>query len=203
MADRPGRSRHSVMTMNIISVKLFGEMEFWASIIKVAALVTFLVGRYHLPRRPLRDRRCNNRFQCHQRQRRPAAHRHVLPGDRHLRRHLRLCRCRTRRYRGRRDGRAREGHAARHQLGDRAYRGVLRRFIDSAGTAAALHHLPGRREPVRHVLLQDRCPRRRRHHEPGGADRRHVQPQRGPLLHRPHPALDGDERQRPARSPAR
>ncbi|MBI3212542.1 MAG: amino acid permease [Mycobacterium sp.] len=32
-----------VLTMNIISVKLFGEMEFWASIIKVAALVTFLV----------------------------------------------------------------------------------------------------------------------------------------------------------------
>ncbi|MCV7253798.1 amino acid permease [Mycobacterium hackensackense] len=32
-----------VLTMNIISVKLFGEMEFWASIIKVAALITFLV----------------------------------------------------------------------------------------------------------------------------------------------------------------
>ncbi|MGB5112189.1 MAG: amino acid permease [Mycobacterium sp.] len=32
-----------VLTMNIISVKLFGEMEFWASIIKVTALVTFLV----------------------------------------------------------------------------------------------------------------------------------------------------------------
>ncbi|GAC67452.1 amino acid permease [Gordonia soli] len=32
-----------VLTMNVISVKLFGEMEFWASIIKVAALVTFLV----------------------------------------------------------------------------------------------------------------------------------------------------------------
>ncbi|GAS99581.1 amino acid permease-associated protein [Mycolicibacterium canariasense] len=32
-----------VLTMNIISVKLFGEMEFWASIIKVAALVTFLI----------------------------------------------------------------------------------------------------------------------------------------------------------------
>ena len=32
-----------VLSMNIISVKLFGEMEFWASIIKVAALVTFLV----------------------------------------------------------------------------------------------------------------------------------------------------------------
>ena len=32
-----------VVTLNMISVKLFGEMEFWASIIKVAALVTFLV----------------------------------------------------------------------------------------------------------------------------------------------------------------
>lgn len=32
-----------VLAMNIISVKLFGEMEFWASIIKVTALVTFLV----------------------------------------------------------------------------------------------------------------------------------------------------------------
>ncbi|NMO02833.1 amino acid permease [Gordonia sp. TBRC 11910] len=32
-----------VMAMNIISVKLFGEMEFWASIIKVTALMTFLV----------------------------------------------------------------------------------------------------------------------------------------------------------------
>ncbi|MFW0788357.1 amino acid permease [Gordonia sp. CPCC 205333] len=32
-----------VMTMNIISVKLFGEMEFWASIIKVVALMTFLI----------------------------------------------------------------------------------------------------------------------------------------------------------------
>jgi L-asparagine permease len=32
-----------VMSLNVISVKLFGELEFWASIIKVAALVTFLV----------------------------------------------------------------------------------------------------------------------------------------------------------------
>ncbi|MBB5161312.1 amino acid permease [Mycobacterium sp. AZCC_0083] len=32
-----------VLALNVISVKLFGEMEFWASIIKVAALVTFLV----------------------------------------------------------------------------------------------------------------------------------------------------------------
>ena len=32
-----------VVTMNLISVKLFGELEFWASLIKVLALVTFLV----------------------------------------------------------------------------------------------------------------------------------------------------------------
>jgi L-asparagine permease len=32
-----------VFTVNMISVKLFGEMEFWAALIKVVALVTFLV----------------------------------------------------------------------------------------------------------------------------------------------------------------
>lgn len=32
-----------VLSMNLISVKAFGELEFWASLIKVAALVTFLV----------------------------------------------------------------------------------------------------------------------------------------------------------------
>jgi L-asparagine permease len=32
-----------VVTMNLISVKLFGELEFWAALVKVLALVTFLV----------------------------------------------------------------------------------------------------------------------------------------------------------------
>jgi L-asparagine permease len=32
-----------VLAMNLISVKLFGELEFWASLVKVLALVTFLV----------------------------------------------------------------------------------------------------------------------------------------------------------------
>lgn len=32
-----------VLTVNMISVKMFGEMEFWAALIKVVALVTFLV----------------------------------------------------------------------------------------------------------------------------------------------------------------
>jgi L-asparagine permease len=33
----------AVLSMNLISVKVFGELEFWASLIKVLALVTFLV----------------------------------------------------------------------------------------------------------------------------------------------------------------
>jgi L-asparagine permease len=44
-----------VLAMNTISVKAFGEMEFWTSLIKVVALViflivgtVFLVGRYHV-----------------------------------------------------------------------------------------------------------------------------------------------------------
>jgi L-asparagine transporter-like permease len=32
-----------VLSMNLISVRLFGELEFWASLIKVLALVTFLI----------------------------------------------------------------------------------------------------------------------------------------------------------------
>jgi L-asparagine permease len=44
-----------VLTLNLVSVSLFGELEFWAAIIKVLALVTFLVagtiflgGRYQI-----------------------------------------------------------------------------------------------------------------------------------------------------------
>src|SRR3954451_23027246 len=44
-----------VLGMNLISVKVFGELEFWAALIKVVALVTFLVagtiflaGRYKI-----------------------------------------------------------------------------------------------------------------------------------------------------------
>ncbi|MBY0443385.1 MAG: amino acid permease [Mycobacteriaceae bacterium] len=33
----------AVVSMNLVSVKLFGELEFWAALIKVAALTTFLV----------------------------------------------------------------------------------------------------------------------------------------------------------------
>jgi len=33
----------AVVSMNLISVKLFGELEFWAALIKVVALITFLI----------------------------------------------------------------------------------------------------------------------------------------------------------------
>lgn len=32
-----------MLTANLISVKYFGEMEFWFSLVKVAALVVFLI----------------------------------------------------------------------------------------------------------------------------------------------------------------
>jgi L-asparagine permease len=45
----------AVVSMNLISVKLFGELEFWAALIKVVALLTFLIvgtvflaGRYQI-----------------------------------------------------------------------------------------------------------------------------------------------------------
>ncbi|MGV0624443.1 amino acid permease [Mycolicibacter minnesotensis] len=45
----------AVVSMNLISVKLFGELEFWAALVKVVALMTFLVvgtvflgGRYQV-----------------------------------------------------------------------------------------------------------------------------------------------------------
>jgi L-asparagine permease len=45
----------AVLSMNLISVKLFGELEFWAALVKVIALLTFLVvgtiflgGRYQV-----------------------------------------------------------------------------------------------------------------------------------------------------------
>jgi L-asparagine permease len=48
-----------VLGMNLISVKVFGELEFWAAMIKVVALVTFLVvgtvflaGRFDIQGRP-------------------------------------------------------------------------------------------------------------------------------------------------------
>jgi len=45
----------AVLSMNLISVKLFGELEFWAALVKVVALLTFLIvgtiflgGRYQV-----------------------------------------------------------------------------------------------------------------------------------------------------------
>ncbi len=43
--------------MNMVAVKWFGEMEFWFSIIKVAALVLFLLIGPPAGHRPCRRRR--------------------------------------------------------------------------------------------------------------------------------------------------
>ena len=54
----------------MISVKLFGELEFWAALIKVVALITFLVvGTIFLAGR-FKIRGPANRFQRDHRQRR-------------------------------------------------------------------------------------------------------------------------------------
>lgn len=51
----------SVLLMNLISVKLFGELEFWAALIKVIALVIFLIIGVDLPSGRLPRRRSGNR----------------------------------------------------------------------------------------------------------------------------------------------
>ena len=59
--SRSGCSRSSrwwsCCRVNMISVKWFGELEFWAALIKVVALVTFLVVGTGVPGRPIQDRR--------------------------------------------------------------------------------------------------------------------------------------------------
>ena len=146
-----------VLGMNLISVKVFGELEFWAALIKVLALVTFLVagtiflaGRYHIQGQSTGFSVIANNGGLFPTGLFPLVHRHV-------RCCLRLCRSRTRRNGSRRDGQPREDHAARDQLGDRPDRVVLCRFAVPARSAAPVHHVQGQREPVRHVLLQDRC----------------------------------------------
>ena len=72
--------------------------------------------------------------------------------------------------------------------------GVLRRLGPAAEPAAALHLLPGRRQPVRDVLRLHRLRRRGRHHEHRGPHGGAVLAERRPVLHRPHPAFDVDGR---------
>ena len=86
--------------MNMISVKVFGEMEFWAALIKVVALVTFLVvGTIFLAGR-FKIEGAATGFSV------ITDNGGLFPtglfaaGRRHLGRRLRLCRSRTRRHGG-------------------------------------------------------------------------------------------------------
>ncbi len=109
----------AVVSVNMISVKAFGELEFWAALIKVVALTTFLVvGIVFLAGRFKVDGHAH-RAQPVVRPRRVLPDRPAAGGARHLRGDLRLRRSRIGRHGRRRDGGTGEDHAARDQLGGR------------------------------------------------------------------------------------
>ena len=104
-----------VLALNLVSVKVFGEMEFWFALIKVAALVG-LPGDRHLLRH-LRHarRRPAGRLQPDHRQRRLAAQRAAAGRDHRAGRGVRLRRDRAGRHHRRRDPEPGQGHAEGHQ----------------------------------------------------------------------------------------
>ena len=128
-----------VVSVNLISVKAFGEFEFWAALIKVAGPDDFPGRRNRLFGRPVQGRGKDHRAQPLGRPRRIHADRLGAAGARHLGGDIRLRRSRIGRHRGRGDCRAGEGDAARDQLGDRPHRGLLLRVGPFAGAAVALH----------------------------------------------------------------
>ena len=186
-----------VLSMNLISVKLFGELEFWAALVKVLALVTFLiVGTVFLAGRFKVDGQDTGWSLW-------SSHGGLLPtgllplvlvtsGVVFAYAAIELV------------GIAAGETAEPEKVMPRAINSVVFRiavfYIGSTILLALL--LPytayqERREPVRDVLLQGRLCRRRQPDEPGGAHRRAVEPERRPVFHRPDPAVDGDQRQRP------
>ena len=187
-----------VVSMNLISVKLFGELEFWASLIKVLALVTFLVvgtvflaGRLQGRRPATPGRGCGAATAgcC-----RPACCRWCSsprawysptppsnwsasrPGKRRTRR--RSCRARSTRWcsasRSSTSGRRSCSACCCPTPPITAGVSPFVTFFSKAG-------FDGGGQPD----------------EPRGAHRRAVQPERRAVFHGPDPAVDGDERQRP------
>ncbi|BDT92396.1 hypothetical protein IFM12275_23720 [Nocardia sputorum] len=183
----------AVVGINLISVRWFGELEFWAALIKVVALVTFLiVGTIFLA--------C--RFEIYGQSACPsviADHGGLFPIG-----VLPLVLVTTGvvfAYAGvelagiaaRRGGEPGQDHVARDQLCDRPDRGVLRRLTCSARTAAAaLHRVPCGGESLRETWYW----RRGFDPESGCSDRGVLQPQWWFVLDRPDSAFDVDERKR-------
>ena len=185
-----------VLGVNMISVKVFGELEFWAALIKVVALVSFLVagtiflaGRYKIEGQ-------STGFSV------IADHGGLLPtgmfplvivtsGVVFAYAAVELV------------GTAAGETADPAKIMPRAINSVIARialfYVGSVFLLGCCFPTPPtrRRKPVRHVLLEHRLRRRGLHHEHRGADRRVLQPQRRAVLHRPDLAVDGDERQRP------
>ena len=186
-----------VVSMNLISVKVFGELEFWASLVKVLALVTFLVvGTVFLA----------GRFKVDGQDTGPglwSSHGGLLPsgllplvlvtsGVVFAYAAIELV------------GIAAGETENPEKIMPRAINSVVFRIaVFYVGSTILLglllpytaYHADV--EPVRDVLLQGRLPRCGQPDEPRGAHRRAVQPERRAVLHGPDPAVDGDQRQRP------
>ena len=180
----------------MISVKAFGELEFWAALIKVLALITFLVvGTVFLV----------GRFKIEGQTTGPSLwsqHGGFLPtglvpvvlvtsGVVFAYAAVELV--------GTAAGETAEPEKIMPRAinsVDRPYCGLLCRVSCTAGLAAPVHHLQTRREPVRHLFLQDRLQRRRLADEPGGPHCRVLEPERRAVFHGPDSAVHVGQRQR-------
>ncbi len=171
-----------VLAVNLVAVKVFGELEFWFAIIKVIALVVFLVVGvvwlvFAFPVEPT-ARRSDTGFSIWPRQRRsvpngllPAVL--VVQGVVFAYAAIELV--------GTASGETQDPEKVVPRAintVDHPHRRVLRRLGRAAVAPAALHVLQGGREPVRHVLLVARQPAgrcdRRLDHELRRPDRRAV-----------------------------
>lgn len=146
-----------VLSMNLISVEWFGELEFWAALIKVLALMAFLVvgtvfGRAIPRRRP------QHRIELVEQPWRAVPDKLAAAADRYLGSGVRVLSSRIGRDGGRGDRRAGEDHAAGDQFGGRSHRDL---YVGSVALLALLLPYTAYKagEPVRHVLFQNRFPR--------------------------------------------
>ena len=181
-----------VLAVNLISVKIFGEMEFWFAIIKVAALVVFMfIGIFLLA------------TQHQVGGRRPAwscitDHGGLFPHGLmpvvivHAGRRLRVRRAGAGRCRRGRDRRAGEGRPARGELDHVAGGPLLRRLGASCSRCCCRVRYSAGQSPFVTVLSKIGVP--------AAGDVMNLvvltaamsSLNSGPVLHRPHPALHGD-----------
>lgn len=141
-----------VLSMNLISVRLFGELEFLGLIDQGDRAGYVSDRRYGLSRWALQDRRPGDRGLPVEQPWRHRANRSAAHSAGHLGGGIRLRRNRTGGHRGRGNSRTGKDHAARDQLCGVAHRVLLRRVDCPAGPAAALYRLQRTCQPVRDLL---------------------------------------------------